>query len=390
MFKINMLETDLTNKRLDKIAIFYAFLKCQGGGERLMFTIRDYFKADFWTGAIDSKIFSPENSNSFSKHLYNGIGKVYSLHEDSSLPIWYIIKRQLFFIFSPRVQDLALNYDKIILSGNISFVARRLRKIAKKHNKNLILEVYVHTPPRLFTDQKEKVLNKIPTFFKLFVDKLMTLALKIGYIDDMKVVDTVFTNSINIQNRLLKYCGIESKWIFPPVDLDRFKYISTGDYFLSYCRLEDNKRIKLIVETFKKLPDKKLIICSTGPLKNWVIENIKDCQNITYEGMVSDERLNDLVGNCLAGITIPINEDAGITQLEIMSAGKPVIGVKEGGILETVIEGETGLLVKSEPNIDDLVEIINRFTPELALKMKEKSRLQAENYSIDNFFKNWE
>jgi len=80
------------------------------------------------------------------------------------------------------------------------------------------------------------------------------------------------------------------------------------------------------------MKNKKLVICSTGPLHNWFEEQIKmrNLDNILFEGFVSDERLSELIGNCYAGIYIPVDEDFGMTQIELMAAGKPVIGVEEG------------------------------------------------------------
>ncbi|MEW6701838.1 MAG: glycosyltransferase, partial [Bacteroidota bacterium] len=89
---------------------------------------------------------------------------------------------------------------------------------------------------------------------------------------------------------------------------------------------------------------------------------------------------------CLAGIYIPINEDFGITQLEIMSAGKPVIGVKEGGLLETIIDGETGVMIKSNPTVEDLIDAVKGLTPEKALEMKENCIEHAKKFSSKIFF----
>ena len=371
-----------------KTAIFYAFLKCQGGGERLTFLFRDFFRGDFWVGGIDPNLYGPSLKNSFSRHLYNGIGRVFSLHLESKIPIWYAVKRQLYFLFSPKINDLA-KYDSVVLSGNVSWIAKRIRKIAKKNNHKINIVAFVHTPPRFLTDQKYRLLDRLPKFLQKTGDNLLKFTLEKTYTSELKLCDSVLTNSKNIQKRLLDYTEIRSDWIFVPTDLDRFQFKTVGDYFISYSRLEDIKRIKLVVEAFQNLPDKKLIICSSGPLKNWVIENIKDYPNISYRGMVSDIELADLVGNCLAGITIPENEDAGITQLEIMAAGKPVIGAGEGGLLDTVIEGETGFLTPPNPTLDQLIETINKISPEIALQMRFDCRKQAENFSIPSFFKKW-
>ena len=68
----------------------------------------------------------------------------------------------------------------------------------------------------------------------------------------------------------------------------------------------------------------------------------KDAQNIEVQGWIDEERLSNLIGRCISTIYIPRDEDYGISPVESMAAGKPVIGVREGGVLETVVHGETG------------------------------------------------
>lgn len=306
-------------------AVFYAFLKCYGGGEKLMFQIRDYFEADFWIGAIDSTKYGSAVDNSFAEAAHKGPGKLITLHEEVRFPFLHVIVRQLHFLFNPHIVDL-LNYETIIFSGNISWVAKRLRRLEQKQGlSRRKMIAFVHTPPRILTDERSKITKFFPKFLKIIPNKIIDWGLDYAYTSELKCMDVVLTNSTNIQNRLKTYTGIDSQWIFPPADLDRFEYIDTKDYYISYSRLEEPKRIPLILEAFAQMPEKKLVICSTGPLKNWLQDeiSIRKLHNITYEGLVSDERLKELVGNSITGITIPRNEDAGITQLEIMAAGIP-------------------------------------------------------------------
>jgi glycosyltransferase involved in cell wall biosynthesis len=366
-----------------KYAVIHAFFVAKGGGEKLILQIRDYYKADLFTGAIDTKIWDRKNveKDSFSKQLYSGVGKLVWLHEDSKTPIWRKVQRQLAFLISPKINQLK-KYDVVIFSGNIGIVPFRIK------NKNTKLVAYCHTPPRPFTDQLEVNLAKYSAWTRPFA-KLFAKFVIWQYRQDMMKMDLIISNSENIQKRLKNYVGLDSKIIFPAVETDRFKFLGQQDYYISYSRLEPLKRTELIIEAFAKMPDKKLVVCSTGPLKNWVENTIKErnLTNITFEGLVTDERLDYLVGNCIAGITIPINEDAGITQCEIMSAGKPVIGVAEGALIDTVIDGKTGILIPSNPSVEDLMRAVQTMTPEKALGMKEASRQQSLQFSTENFFK---
>jgi len=373
-----------TKKRKNlKIAILHAFFRPKGGGEKLIFDIRDYYGADLFTGAIDKEIWDPKKAktDSFVKRLYDKKYNFTYLHEDSHIPFWRKIKRQLFFRYSPKIKELN-NYDVVIFSGNIAGVASR---ITNPKTKKI---VYAHTPPRPFTDQLATRLSKMSFLQKHFA-RIFAKWVIYEYHKEMLKMDLVIANSKNITKRLKDFVGIDSVSRFPAVNTNKFKWISQGDYYISYARLEDLKRIPLIIDAFKKMPDKKLILCSSGPLKDWVCQQIKEknIKNITYEGLVTDERLQELVGKCLAGIYIPIQEDAGIIQCELMAAGKPVIGVTEGGLIESVIDKKTGILINSNPTIEQVIEGVKWMTKNRALSMKADCIKQGKKFDSKVFFK---
>jgi glycosyltransferase involved in cell wall biosynthesis len=367
-----------------RVAIVHAFLKsdCKGGGERLIFDMRNHYNADLFIGAIGLDTWGKHNAekDSFVAEVWKPGFHLELLSQDSPIPIWQKIQRQLIFVFHPAIKKLN-DYDIVIFSGNIGLAVGRITNPTTKK------VLYCHTPPRPFTDQEESRLAQRPWILRSFFRQFGRFV-RHQYRSDTHKMDLVITNSENIRQRLLKYIGIDSHVVYPAVNTKRFQYISTGDYFLSYTRLEEIKRIPLILEAFAQMPDKKLIIASNGPLKPWIIEQIatRKLTNITFAGMVSDQELAQLVGNCLAGIMIPVNEDAGITQCELMAAGKPVICVKEGGLLETVIDGVTGIMIPANPTIHNLQAAVQTMTPALALSMKEASQKHAQSFDSQIFF----
>ena len=364
-----------------KIAILHAFFRPKGGGENFTFDLRNHLHADLYAGGIDFDIWSREKigTDSFVTNLYNPDYRLSYLHEESTVPVWRKIKRQLYFKYSPKIKELN-NYDVVFFSGNIAGVAGRLDKSVRKI-------MYCHTPPRPFTDQLETRVASLPRYKRQLYRQFARLV-RHEYRKELEQMDLILTNSENIQRRLKEWIGLDSQVVYPPVKTNRFQYRKTGDYFLSYGRLEDLKRMRLIVETFAANPDKKLVICSTGPLADWIQEQIitRNLHNITFEGLVSDERLAELVGNCLAGIYIPVEEDFGIIQCELMAAGKPVIGVQEGGLLETVIDGKTGFLIPGNPTREDLEEALDTLTPAGAKKMRQACQTQAAKFDEEVFY----
>lgn len=371
-----------------KTAIFHAFLKgdAKGGAELLMFQVRDFLKSDFWVGSMDFEGWNKNkiNQDPFIKKFWQTNQAFYYLHAESKLPLIRHLKRQFFFLFSPKIKELA-NYQVVIFQGNNFFIPRRLKKIAP----NVKQVLYVNTPPRIFTDQFESKLKKIPKIAHPIAKFLKNIVLN-QYQKDAKVFDSIIANSQNIKQRLQKYLNIQAdEVIFPVLDTSNYKFIKTGDYFLSYARLEETKRIPMILEAFSQMPEQKLVICSSGPLSNWVKNKIKteNLTNIEFKGRVSDEELIDLVGNCLAGVFIPKDEDAGMTQIELMTAGKPVIGVAEGGLLETIIDKETGILLSKNIQIEDLKEAVRKMTLEKAQQMRNDCEIQGKKFSKENFLR---
>ena len=261
---------------------------------------------------------------------------------------------------------------------------------------------YIHTPPRGFCDQWEtnlvKFQHKLPFFLKPFfpivkpILELFKSFVLNQFSASLNSIDHIITNSENIKNRTQKYLQIQAdSVIYPAVDTTKFHFLGqdSAHYYHSHCRLEELKRIPLIIKAFEEMPNKNLVITSGGPLENWIKNEIKtkNLKNITFRGRVSDTELFEIMGNCVAGIMIPVDEDAGITQIEFLAAGKPVIGVTEGGLLETIAENLTGILIPKNPSIDDLKTGITKMTPEFALSLRENCQNSAKEYDSSVFFK---
>jgi glycosyltransferase involved in cell wall biosynthesis len=140
-----------------------------------------------------------------------------------------------------------------------------------------------------------------------------------------------------------------------------------------------------VVEAFQRLPEKRLIVTSGGPNEPRIRRLATEYDNIEVTGPVSETRLNRLMGTCIATVYIPRDEDFGMAPLESMAAGKPVIGVAEGGLLETVADGATGILIKPNPTTEDLMDAVLKMTPERALGMREACEERARLFRTEVF-----
>jgi glycosyltransferase involved in cell wall biosynthesis len=145
---------------------------------------------------------------------------------------------------------------------------------------------------------------------------------------------------------LRQYLGIDHvAVIHPPIDTQNFRWLGQHAYYLSTARLEPYKRVDLIVRAFMEMPNRRLLVASGGSQYAELRELAAEHSNIHFTGWLSDKQLRAFIGRCIATIYLPVEEDFGISPVESMAAGKPVIGVAEGGLIETVVPGETGLLL---------------------------------------------
>ena len=187
--------------------------------------------------------------------------------------------------------------------------------------------------------------------------------------------------SRDIQARIKKYYQRDSVVIYPPVDTDRFHPTSgrpDGDYYFIVSRLIPYKRLDLAVQAMSRL-GRRLIIAGDGRDRAQ-LEAIAG-PTVEFRGRLPWADVVELMANCRAFV-FPGYEDFGITPVEAQAAGRPVIAFAGGGALDTVIEGETGLLFR-EQSVEALIETIEQF--ERLSFDPAAARTNAERFSNERF-----
>jgi glycosyltransferase involved in cell wall biosynthesis len=351
-----------------KILIIHDRFMFRGGAERLILTLAKGLAADIATG-----FWSRDESFPKSEVPHN----LFVLGNPSQKSGWRYLKFQLIFYFKTKfVRD----YDLVIFSGNNCLsAAHHVRPSVKKI-------FYCHTPVRHAYDLRSYYLENMSWWKRQFFKPLSVIS-KIIYNWGFKQMDLVIANSKNIQDRLKKYLKRDSILVYPPIQTDKFKWFSQGDYYLSFGRVDKLKRVGDIARAFQKMPDKKLIICSGGDDLENVKKLAKSYNNIQVKGWVSDDELKELIGKSIASIYIPLNEDFGMTPLESMSAGKPCIGVFEGGLKESIIDKINGKFIPANYSIDDIIQAVEWLTPAKALSMKEACEETARQFDGQRFIR---
>lgn len=269
-------------------------------------------------------------------------------------------------------------YEKVIFSGSSAPLASHLRTSGG-------CVMYCHTPPRFIYDLKKHYLSNVPTWQR-FLLKGLIYYFRPQYETAIDKMDLIIANSVNVQGRIKKYLGKESIVIHPPCDTARYKWLGLGDYYLSTARLEPYKRVDHIVKAFIDMPDKQLIVASGGSQFDYLKELAQGCSNIKFTGWCTEEQLSELVGNAIATLYIPLDEDFGMSPVESMAAGKPVIGINEGGVKETVVHKKTGILIKTENIEQRLVEAVNALDTQAAALLRRNCEERAKVFDSSIFF----
>lgn len=211
---------------------------------------------------------------------------------------------------------------------------------------------YCHTPPRFFWQTDHYLRNEVQSRALKAAARLFVLWLRPSDLACSRRVHHFIANSGNVRNRIREFYGRDSVVIYPPVETHRFRVTPRhGGYYLILSRLVSYKGVDRAVSAFLK-SGKRLVIAGGGPDRARLEQIAAGAPNIEFRGRVPDEEAINLVENCRAFV-LPGSEDFGITPLEAQAAGKPVLAFRDGGALETVVDGETGVLF-SDPSPDGI------------------------------------
>ncbi len=176
-------------------------------------------------------------------------------------------------------------------------------------------------------------------------------------------VDRFVAISTQVRRRISRYYNRSSEIIYPPVNTARFAAnlaANAGyeDYFLIVARLIPYKRIDLAVQACTELG---LPLKVGGVGRDLARLERMAGPTVQFLGHVSDADLPELMARCKAFI-FPGEDDFGITPVEAMAAGRPVIAFAGGGALDTVVTGQTGALFSAQ-TVESLARALQQFNP---------------------------
>ncbi len=367
-----------------KIALYHPWLHTKGGAEKTVLRLLQNSSHDI---TIYTTRYEPENTfEEFQDYDVNVIGNI---------PIKGYLFRGLSFTLANLFTSMDLSgYDRFMVStsGVAEFITFR--------NHSIPVIGFCHTPLRAAHD--ETVYNRNIEERGILGRNLYRFAVKTyEFIEQYawNKFDHVIFNSENTRQRAMDASLFErerTSVVHPGVDTDDALPGNYDEYFFYPSRFKPYKRQDLAIDAFEHFQrwnvDKDFRLIVAGSLKEEDQEyyqelekKVEDVKGAELRTNVDEDEWRELYRNCYGVLFTAENEDWGITPVEAAGYGKPVISVDEGGPQESVVDGETGYLVNSNPlklaeAMDDLLE-----NPEKVKEMGKNGLRHAEKFTWKKF-----
>jgi glycosyltransferase involved in cell wall biosynthesis len=355
-----------------RVAIVHEYLENLGGAERVLFQIIDLFpNADLFFLTYNPKNL-PQNLVEKLKSHKITVASTNRFRRITPLVRMLAIKA----VESFNLED----YDLVISNCN-SYAKGVIVPSSTTHIS------YIHSPIRYLWDYKDQYLDEHASS-KISKSILRRLFFDQRQWDFMAAhrPDLILANSENVAARIRKYYRLESRVLYPGINLKRFvKTSQKKDYFLLVSRLSSYKKTDLVIEAFKQMPNLKLKIAGTGSELNNLKKIAATSSNIEFLGFVSDDDLPNLYAEARA-LIFPQVEDFGLTPIEAMASGTPTIAYGRGGAKETITMG-TGMFF-SPQTVKALIRAIQEFLNKEKSFSADALISRAQDFSEENFRRN--
>ena len=361
-----------------KIALVHDYIKEYGGAERVLETLHEIWpKAPIFTSVYLPNFLGPHKERFKEFDIRPSWLQYIPFKSKLTSPIRLIAP----LIF--KSMDFS-KYDVVIVSATGAYNPNTIRK------EKAIQICYCHTPPRYLYGYPTARVWKKNAFFRVLAE-IANHFLRMTDFESSQNVDFFIANSKEVAKRIEKFYRRDSVVIYPPVDIPSINHqltINDSGYYLAGGRLARPKRIDLAVKVCTKL---KLPLKVFGKEFAGYGEELRKIAGPTVEflGEISDEEKFRVMAGAKAFIFPAEFEDFGITPVEAMAVGTPVIALRSGGVKESVIDGKTGIFF-DEPTVGSLSAVIHRFekmkiNPEDCLAQAKKFSKERFRREIENF-----
>ena len=357
-----------------RVALVHDYLHEFGGAERVLLAL-----SEIWQEAPIYTAYYLRNSSAWERFRDKDI-RVSWFHW---IPFASRLASPLRFL-SPLVwrQFNYSNYDVVISSANW-YITKGFRR-----GPNTVEVCYCHTPPRYLYGYQTSVEWRRYWPVRVY-GMIVGHFLRMYDFRAAQRVDFFVANSKNVAKRIEKFYRKEATVIYPPVEIQkhvtRNKKQDGRDYYLVVSRIVGGKGLELAVETANRM---RISLKIVGKPAGWGSAGRRLRQmagdTIEFLGEVADERLAELYAGARAFLATAEDEDFGITPVEAMAYGTPVVAYRGGGYVESVVEGKTGVFF-DDYTVEGLVGAIRKFKVQSEKFKVEEIQKEAQRFSKERF-----
>jgi len=342
-----------------RVALVHDFLLDLRGAERVFLQLCAMFpQADIFTAVYD-----PVGTQGRFEHrnvITSGLQKLRPTARNF---------RPLLPFYPAAIESLDLRGYNLVISSSSAWAHGVIP------DENAVHVCYCHNPFRYAWTEREATLEARNILVRPALAQVLHRWRQWDFIAAQRV-DAYVSNSKTTQQRLERYFSRESTVIYPPVEIDRFSPGPVADHHLVLSELIAHKRIEIVVRAFSRL-GLPLVVAGDGPDARR-LQRLAG-PSVQFAGRISDHQAEQLLRSSQS-LVVAATEEFGIAAVEAQASGRPVIALRAGGLLETVIEGETGIFFdRADPaslcaalesfeqssfSTNDCVAQAQRFSPE--------------------------
>jgi UDP-N-acetylmuramyl pentapeptide phosphotransferase/UDP-N-acetylglucosamine-1-phosphate transferase/glycosyltransferase involved in cell wall biosynthesis len=331
--------------RKPRVAVVHDFLYIYGGAERVLENILAIYP--------DADLFSLFDFLDPQQRSFIGDRRV-TTSFIQRLPFARRYHRHYLGLMPMAIEQLDMTGYDIVISS--SYLAAK----GVMTGPDQLHVCYCHTPARYAWDLQEQCLDEagMKQGVRSVLARLVLHYIRGWDLRSSHGVDAYVTNSDFVRRRVKKVYGREATTIYPPVDVTNFALCEEKeDFYLTASRMVPYKKIALIAEAFTKMPDKRLVIIGDGP--EFAAIRAKCGPNVILKGFLPKEEMVGYMQRAKAFVFAAI-EDFGIVPVEAQACGTPVIALNRGGLCESIIDGETGILFEKQTP-ESIIHAVLRF-----------------------------
>lgn len=356
-----------------KVAIVDDFLTLDGGAQKVLRTFHE-----IWPDApVYTTVYFPD--------AFNPPLKGWDIRTSfiQKLPFKRLLNQQYKLFYQIAMELFNFDGYDLVLSSTYAGYAKGV--IVPPETLHVS---YVHNVPRFLWGLSTSLHHRLGFIYRKIIMPPLHHFWRIWDRQSAERPDFLVSNSDVTAGRVKKFYRRDSDVIRPPVEVEKMlkEKSDSKDYFVYFGRIEDYKRIDLAIKACASLKASLKIIgdgSSMEELKSLVAE-LKAEKYVEFLGRVSDKERNRVVAMAKASIFPCPDEEFGIVPVESMALGTPVIAFKSGGVVETVVDGVTGILI-GEFSQESLNKALRSFDPNKF--SVENCRDQAKKFSKEEFKK---